>query len=199
MFLYLSAIWCIIYIRTHNYRILEIDIERKQIEDSKTDPKCFEPIYTKYYEFILKFVYKRIEDLDDSREVTSIVFAKACINISKYKYQGFPISSWLYRIAINEINLFYRHSKKTRVISLNDKSVKNIANESRKINPDHITALKKALLYLTEKELMLIELRYFEEKPFSEVGHILEISENNAKVKTYRVIDKLKEIYTKIT
>ena len=178
---------------------MEIDIEKKQIEDSKTNPKCFEPIYLKYYELILKFVYKRIEDLDDSREITSIVFAKACINISKYKDRGFAISSWLYRIAINEINLFYRQSKKTRVMSLDDRSVKSIADESKTLNVDHLTALKKALLYLAENELMLIELRYFEERPFSEVGQILEISENNAKVKTYRVIDKLKKIYEKIT
>ena len=74
-----------------------------------------------------------------------------------------------------------------------------MANESKDLNSDHLAALKKALLYLTEKELMLIELRYFEERSFSEVGQILEISENNAKVKTYRVIDKLKEIYAKIT
>ena len=178
---------------------MEIDIEKKQIEDSKADPGCFEPIYIKYYELILKFVYKRIEDLDDSREVTSIVFAKACINISKYKDQGFPISSWLYRIAINEINQFYRYSKKIRIISVDNKAIKSMANESKDLNSDHLAALKKALLYLTEKELMLIELRYFEERSFSEVGQILEISENNAKVKTYRVIDKLKEIYAKIT
>lgn len=178
---------------------MEIEIEKKQIEDSKTDPKCFEPIYIKYYELILKFVYKRIENIDDSREVTSIVFAKAIINISKYRDQGFSISSWLYRIAINEINLFYRHSKKTRVIRLDNKVVKNIADESKNLNADLLAALKKSLLYLSEKELLLIELRYFEERPFSEVGDILEISENNAKVKTYRVIDKLKKIYAKIT
>ena len=91
------------------------------------------------------------------------------------------------------------HSKKTRVIRLDNKVVKNIADESKSLDPDLLAALKKSLLYLSEKELLLIELRYFEERPFSEVGQILEISENNAKVKTYRVIDKLKKIYVKIT
>lgn len=177
---------------------MQSEIEKQYIEDSKTDPKCFEPLYTFYYERILKFVYKRIESLDDTREVTAIVFTKALTNIKKYKDQGFPFSSWLYRIAINEINQFYRDSKKMRIISLDKKGVDSIAEDTDKLNPDLVSALRKALLYLSEEEIMLIELRYFEERPFAEVGEILEITENNAKVRTYRVLDKLKEIFNKI-
>lgn len=177
-----------------------MDIEREQrlIEESKNDPNSFEPLYIKYYEPILKFVYKRMESLDDTRDITSIVFTKALSNISKYKDMGFPFSSWLYRIAINEINMFYRRSKKARIISINDRTIKTIANESDGVDDDLIAALKKSLLHLSAEELVLIELRFFEERPFSEVGDILNISEGNAKIKTYRVIDKLREIYTKV-
>jgi RNA polymerase sigma-70 factor (ECF subfamily) len=35
-------------------------------------------------------------------------------------------------------------------------------------------------------------LRFFDDKSFAEIAGILEITENNAKVKTYRVLDKLK-------
>ena len=90
----------------------EREIEIQQIEASKINPQCFEPLYKKYYEQILKFVYKRMDNLDDTREVTSIVFSKAISNINKYKDHGHPFSSWLYRIALNEITQFYRDSKK---------------------------------------------------------------------------------------
>mgnify|MGYP003405459341 CR=1 FL=1 len=177
---------------------MDTNTEKQQIEDSKRDPRYFEPLYVKYYERILKFVYKRVESLDDTREVTAIVFSKALTNIKNYKEQGFPFSSWLYRIAINEINQFYRDSKKMRVISLDEKGINTIAEESGQQDPDLISALKKALLYLSGEELLLIELRYFEERPFTEVAQIMEITENNAKVKTYRVLDKLREVYAKI-
>lgn len=176
-----------------------MEIEKKQIEDSKTDPQCFEPLYLKYHGRILKFVYNRVESFDDCKEITSIVFSKALLNLPKYEDKGFPFSSWLYRIAINEINLFYRQSKKRRVISLDDRAAKNLAEESESVYKDLLVSLQKALLYLAEEELNLIELRYFEERPFSEVGEILEITENNAKVRTYRVLDKLKVIYSKLT
>lgn len=177
---------------------MDTNTEKRVIEDSKKDPRYFESLYTQYYERILKFVYKRIESLDDTREVTAIVFTKALTNIKKYKDQGFPFSSWLYRIAINEINQFYRDSKKMRVLSLDEKGINNIAEESGQQDSDLISTLKKALLYLSEEELLLVELRYFEERPFAEVGHILEMTENNAKVKTYRVLDKLRATFNKI-
>lgn len=175
------------------------DTEQQQIEAAKADPQCFELLYTKYYEQILKFVYKRIEHLDDVREVTSIIFTKALINIGKYKDQGFPFSSWLYRIAINEINQFYRDSKKVRLISMDDEGLNNIAHETGNQKEELIHNLKKALLHLSEEDFMLLELRYFENHSFAEVGQILNITEVNAKVKTYRVLDKLKVIYAKVS
>jgi len=175
------------------------DTEQQLIEAAQTDPQCFEPLYTKYYEQILKFVYKRIEHLDDVREVTSIIFTKALINIGKYKDQGFPFSSWLYRIAINEINQFYRDSKKVRLISMDDEGLNNIAHETGNQKEELIHNLKKALLHLSEEDFMLLELRYFENHSFAEVGQILNITEVNAKVKTYRVLDKLKVIYAKVS
>jgi RNA polymerase sigma-70 factor (ECF subfamily) len=174
-------------------------LEFKQIEDSKRDPRCFEPIYNQYFEQILKFIYKRMESFDDTKEVTARVFSKALNNIKKYSHQGFPFSSWLYRIAINEITEFYRDKTKRRAINLNEKGVKNLSEETGTQKNEQINALKKALQYLNEEDLILIELRFFEERSFSEVGSILNITENNAKVKTYRVIDKLKEIYSKLS
>jgi RNA polymerase sigma-70 factor, ECF subfamily len=178
---------------------MDLEQEQRIIEASKKDSQAFEPLYVKYYEPILKFVYKRVEGLDDCRDITSIVFTNALGNISKYKHMGFPFSSWLYRIAVNEINMFYRRSKKARIISLNDNGIKSMASESDGVDEELYTALKTSLLHLSEDELLLIELRFFEERPFAEIGEILEISEGNAKIRTYRVLDKLKSIYNKVT
>jgi RNA polymerase sigma-70 factor (ECF subfamily) len=36
-------------------------------------------------------------------------------------------------------------------------------------------------------------LRFFEKRPFKEVADILDITENNAKVKIYRLLQKMKK------
>jgi RNA polymerase sigma-70 factor (ECF subfamily) len=172
--------------------------ETGQIEDSKRNPKSFEPLYKKYYEPIIRFVYKRMESIEEARELTAVVFAKALLNIGKYTQKGQPFSAWLYRIAINEINQFYRHTAKIRVININSKAAKYIAEENNMPGKENISVLSKALLFLEEEDIELIELRFFEERPFEEIGNILEITGNNAKVRTYRAIDKLREIFTKL-
>ncbi len=177
----------------------ELKIEWGLIESSKLDPQCFEPLYKKYYELILKFSYKRLDTVEDAYEITGNTFAKALENIGKYKQQGFLFSSWLYRIAINEINEFYRKAKKNRTVNIDDTASRYIAEETGRDKQELSQSLKVALQYLDLEELELLELRFFEERPFSEVAEILGITENNAKVKTYRVIDKLRIIFGKVS
>ncbi len=172
--------------------------EIQHIEASKSDPQNFEPLYRHHYKHILNFVYKRVESLDDCKEITSIVFVKALSAIRNYQHKGFPFSSWLFRIAVNEITQFYRDSKKARIISIDEKGIKNIVEEKGNIDPDLIASLKKALMYLEEDDLELIQLRFFEERAFAEVGEILGISEGSAKIRTYRVIDKLRMHFSKL-
>jgi RNA polymerase sigma-70 factor (ECF subfamily) len=50
---------------------------------------------------------------------------------------------------------------------------------------------------LKEGQLQLIEMRFFEKRSFREMGEILDLTENNAKVKTFRALVKLKELYSK--
>ncbi len=173
--------------------------EQVLIEQAKLNPANFEALYNKYYEPILKFTYKRLNTADEAYEITANTFVKALSNIHKYIYQGFPFSSWLYRIAINEINEFYRQNNKKRTVNIDDTIARYIAEETKYERDELKQSLKTALQYLDAEELQLLELRFFDERMFSEVAEILGITENNAKVKTYRVIDKLKGIFSKMS
>ena len=141
----------------------DLHIEEKQIEEAKKNPQGFEPLYKKYYERILRFVYKRMENLDDTREITSCVFVKALTNIGKYAHRGHPFSSWLHRIALNEIAQFYRDANKMRIISIDTPGISRLAGETEK-NRDLNPVLAKAMQHLNDDEVLLLELRFFEDK-----------------------------------
>ena len=83
-------------------------------------------------------------------------------------------------------------SLKFPVNNINNGPFKQIAAETGKELTELKQVLYIALQYLSIHELELIELRFFDDKSFAEIAGILEITENNAKVKTYRVLDKLK-------
>jgi RNA polymerase sigma factor (sigma-70 family) len=117
------------------------------------------------------------------------------MSIKKYEYKGVPFSAWLFRIAFNEINMYFRKNKADRIVSLEQSSISNMITEAE--TDDNTEAQQKmmlALKHLNEAEMQLIELRFFEKRSFAEVGVILDITENNAKVKVYRILDKLKGI-----
>jgi RNA polymerase sigma-70 factor (ECF subfamily) len=51
---------------------------------------------------------------------------------------------------------------------------------------------------LSDAELQIIELRFFENMPFKMIAEILEISENNVKAKTYRLLEKMRKIFLQL-
>ena len=172
----------------------QLDKEATLIGIAQKNPKGFEPLYNAYFEQIYRFVYQRVESREEAGDITSQVFLKALLNIGKYIFRSLPFSAWLYRIAINEISSYYTNTKKSRVVNIQTEQLGlffDDANEEFK--EDQIEEILNALKFLDPEDLLLIEMRFFEEKPFKEIADILGISENNAKVKLYRVLDKLKQ------
>jgi RNA polymerase sigma-70 factor (ECF subfamily) len=171
----------------------EIKSEAQIIELSKKDPKAFKGIYDKYFPQILNYVYNRMDDKDVAIDVTQQTFLKALKNIQKYENRGLPFSSWLYRIAHNELNDVFRKNAKLRTVNLTDHFSNLLQQEMEDEGlSDWLTKLKIVIRGLKEPDFRIVEMRFFEERPFAEIAEILEITENNARVKTYRILDKMK-------
>ncbi|HZH86219.1 MAG TPA: sigma-70 family RNA polymerase sigma factor [Brumimicrobium sp.] len=174
--------------------------EMEWINSAKEDPKYFAPLYEKYHEQIFRYVYQRMEDKQLSYDVTSQVFLKAMKNLNKYEYRGIPLASWLYRIAKSELNQAYRDNRAKRTINIDNVQVATFMEvfeeETNSLNKKR---LFNALSQMNGLDLQLIELRYFEDRPYKEIGEILNIKENNAKVKTFRALEKLKKLFNKKT
>lgn len=172
--------------------------EKEWIALAKNDPKCFAPLYKKYHEQIFRYVYQRMDDKNLAYDVTSQVFLKAINNLNKYEYRGVPLGSWLYRIAKSELNQAYRDRKAKRTINIDKVQVSTFMEVfNEETNTLNKKQLFKALSRLKGLDLQLIEMRYFEDRPYKEIGEILNIKENNAKVKTFRALQKLKQLFTK--
>src|SRR5438552_2058242 len=96
------------------------------IADAKSNPALFSGLYDKYYEPIFRFVYQRLDDKDFAFDTTQQVFLKALNNIEKYEFRGFPFSSWLYRIASNELTNGFRANKAIRTVNIESVFISDI-------------------------------------------------------------------------
>jgi len=171
--------------------------EERMIEKARKDPQAFRPIYEKYYKKIFLFVLHRVGGKEESADITSQVFLKTMINLERYTFRGLPFSSWLYRIAVNECNDFFRKNKRERTVVLENEHVENLYDEMFGENMQEELRLKLPFILerLKPDELHLIELRFLEGRPFKEVAEILNITETYAKVRTYRILEKMKKLF----
>jgi len=170
--------------------------EKLLIERAQKDPRFFAPLYERYHEAIFRYVYRRVDEEEQAYDITSCVFVKALQALHKYEYRGLPFSAWLFRIAKSELYQSFRDQKAQRTVSIDKVVLKQVIEDWTE---DYTEADKARLLValkdLKEQQLQLIEMRFFEKRSFKEIGEICGLSENNAKVKTFRAVLKLKEFF----
>lgn len=169
--------------------------EESRIRASQKDPCDFAPLYEHYYPVIVQFIYRRVDCKEVAFDITSQTFIKALTNIVKFEIRGISFSFWLHRIAINEMNKYFNKDTKHRAVVLEKSYTDEFVSEIGIDDDENYTRLTSALTKLEQEDLHLIELRFFEKKSFKEVGQLMDITENNAKVKVYRIIDKLKKFF----
>lgn len=180
--------------------------ELGQIEAAKKNPAGFGVLYEKYYRQIFLFVFKRTGNEEVAGDVVSQVFLKAMLNLKKYQYKGVPFSAWLYRIASNEVNQHFRNKKGERTISMEKSSIDHLMgmaensgeqggffDSDEDFSEMYQEVMLETLQEMKEEEIQIIELRFFEKRPFKEVSFIMGITENNAKVKVYRILERLRK------
>lgn len=171
--------------------------ESELIALAKKDSKYFGGLYDKYFDKIFRFIFKRLGGNEEvAGDITQQTFMKAMANLEKYEDRGFPFSSWLYRIAQNEVNMYFRKLKKEAKIPIDESNLKEVAKEANIEN--YMSAQEQQLIIdilnkIEGDDKDIIELRFFQEMSFKEIAGIFSISEANAKMRTYRILEKIRK------
>lgn len=170
--------------------------EPEIIRLAKKQQEYFGMLYENYFEQIFRFVFRRLGgDEETAGDLTQQTFIKAMANMDKYTDKGLPFSSWLYRIAQNEVSMHFRASKKTVSVAIDQQSVLGLLDDvtsSHHMSLEEQEKLVRLLNELEQEQCDLLELRYFQGISFKEISEIYNISEANAKMRVYRILEKLK-------
>ncbi|PIR68591.1 hypothetical protein COU49_00335 [Candidatus Nomurabacteria bacterium CG10_big_fil_rev_8_21_14_0_10_35_16] len=178
--------------------------ERELIQQAKKDPEAFGAIFDAYYDQIFGYVLKRVGDVHLSQDITADTFFKALDRLWQFRWRNISILSWLYRIATNETNQYFRGDKK-RLYSLDRLLEENnieflgevdimeeIINQEKEMErAEDWIKVRKLLKNLPEKYQEVVALRYFEDKKISEISEILGKKEGTIKSLLSRAMDKM--------
>jgi RNA polymerase sigma-70 factor, ECF subfamily len=178
----------------------EILREFETVREAVKDPGRFQVLYDKYFTVIFNYIFRKIDDEDITADLTSQTFLKALGNLKKYRYRGVPFSAWLYRIAANEVNRHYRVNRRKVVFSFDESEFENLIEQNtedeQEIDLSYVTSQMQTM---SESDIEVLELRFFESKTFAEIAFILDIAEASAKMRTYRAVEKLKKLLERRT
>lgn len=173
--------------------------EWRQIQLAIRNLDDFAPLYRKYIRQIFNYCYHKVGNQEEAKDLAQQVFIKAMLHLKQFKNKGYGLGPWLYKIAFNEINDWFKQRNKEEVW-LHQAA---LWEELGMVDPNHAAIitdemLAMALSKIKPEALELIRLRYFEKMPFAMVAEVLSISESNAKVRMHRTISELKNHLSKL-
>jgi RNA polymerase sigma-70 factor (ECF subfamily) len=185
--------------------IMDLNEEKELIKLAQKDPEIFAKVYDQYYPKIFGYVLKRTANLEITQDITSETFFKALNKLWQFRWRNISFSSWLYKIATNEINQYFRKGK-YRAISLDnlkEQGFEPIAlhnpenefmetQEKLKQHQDFIVCQQK-ISQLDIKYQEVIALRFFEQKQIKEISEILGKPEGTTKSLLHRGLEKLRD------
>ncbi len=178
--------------------------ELELLNKIKINPTDFSEIFKLYYKPIFGYILRRTGNFDDTADIAADTFFKAFTNIKNFSCKGISIKVWLYRIATNEVNQFYRNRKKhdslfDRFDFENKELLRNfLYNDKEEVEAElqkhnQFLTILSVLKTLPYKYQEVISLRYFEGKNNKEIVEILNINEGTLKSLLSRGLQKLRE------
>jgi RNA polymerase sigma-70 factor (ECF subfamily) len=166
------------------------------IARAKKDKNAFYLLYSKYWDQLFLYIFKKVQSMDEAGDICQTAMLKAMMNLPKYEDRGFPFSAWLYRIASNEANLHFRKKKKDSFVEIKETHVQELMVEVEISGLNSIDDQERLLAILGDlkpDQAEIIEMRFFFGYSFKEIADFYKISEPNAKMRLYRIIEKLKQ------
>jgi RNA polymerase sigma-70 factor, ECF subfamily len=179
------------------------DAERDHalIEKAKQSPEAFGLIFDIYYSKILSYALRRVGDAEAAQDITAEVFSKAFRALTHYRSRGVPFAAWLYRIAGNEVKMFYRRPRKHTSLDVLTEAGFDVPSELREEREQLQELVERdarfaramaALRTLPMRYQEAIVLRYIEEKEIGEIAQILTCREGSVRSLLSRGLRKLR-------
>jgi len=166
------------------------------LQNPTTQRKAFESMVGQYSERLYWMVRKMVLDHDDANDVLQNTFLKAWNGLSSF-HGNAKLSTWLFRIAVNESVDFLRRQKSHATLSADDDSgIANTLMADAWFDGDETQALlQQAIASLPDVQCTVFQLRYFDDMKYSEISQILNTSEGSLKASYHIAVKKISDFF----
>lgn len=185
---------------------MDLNQERELVRQAQKSPDAFAGLYDQYYPKIFGYVLRRTANLETAQDITSETFLKALKKLWQFQWRNISFSPWIYKIATNEVNQYFRKAEYKKSVSLEELQEQGFellsphdpeselieAQEKLKQHLDFLE-IQERIVRLPAKYQEVIALRFFEKRQIKEIAEILGKREGTIKSLLHRAVEKLRE------
>ena len=164
------------------------------LQDPSTQKKAFTLIVDQYSEQLYWQIRRMVLSHEDANDLLQNTFLKAWANIDYFRAEA-KISTWLYRIALNECLSFL--NKRRATVSLDDPEaavLQRLESDPYFSGDKAQKALQRALLTLPEKQRMVFNLKYYQEMKYEEMSEVVGTSVGALKASYQHAVKKIEKL-----
>lgn len=154
--------------------------------------KLFEQIVPQYSEKLYWAIRRIVLCHDDANDVLQNVFIKVWKGIDDFQNRS-KLSTWLYRIGVNEALDFLRRQRNVASLdTVDNMSVADQLEADQYFDGDRAQALLlEAIASLPDVQRVVFNLRYYDELKYTEISQMLDTSEGALKASYHIAVKKI--------
>lgn len=149
----------------------------------------------KYKQMVFTLAVRIVKNREGAEEISQDAFVKAYSNLSKFEGKS-KFSTWLYKItyfaSLDEVKRKKRTLNYKELDAFDEDELGNIQDAVDFLHQEERKkVIQTALFKLKEEERVILTLYYFEELTIKEIAKIVNLSDDNVKIKLFRSRKKL--------
>ena len=163
------------------------------LQDPARQREAFECIVKEYSEQLYWQIRRLVYTHDDTNDILQNTFIKAWTNIDYFRGDA-KMSTWLYRIALNECLTFLNKQNATSQLSIDDidsEMLNKLESDTYFDGDSTQKAFLRAIHQLPEKQRMVFNLKYFKEMKYEEIAEIMGNSIGSLKASYHHAVKKI--------
>ena len=170
------------------------DIIIAQLGKENLRAGAFSAIVKEHSESIYWHVRRMVFVHEDANDIVQNTFIKAWMNIDSFQGKS-KISTWLYRIAINETLTFLNKNRSTLVsLDTPEGAIAEQLESDTYFSGSRADALfQEAIARLPEKQRIVFNLKYYDEMKYEEMSQLLDTSVGALKASYHIAVKKIEE------
>ncbi|MEG0252671.1 MAG: sigma-70 family RNA polymerase sigma factor, partial [Muribaculaceae bacterium] len=171
-----------------------------RLRDNSTCRDAFGEVISLFSEQLYWHIRKMVVSHDDANDILQNTLLKAWNNVEYFRGEA-KLSTWLYKIAINESITFLNKERARKNISIDDGDsfLINELEADEWFDGDELKIqLQKAINELPDKQRLVFNMRYFDEMKYEDMSEILGTSVGALKASYHHAMKKIEQYFTQV-